>query len=82
MMTRTNLAIFQEALRIRQDELTQTRRLENIAIERSADELEEAAYKTDRELAIACLNRDSTARRSVESALLRIHGGTFGTCLH
>jgi len=45
-MTRTNLAIFQEALRIKQDELTQTRRLENIAIERSADELEEAAYKT------------------------------------
>jgi hypothetical protein len=46
LMTRTNLAIFQEALRIKQDELTQTRRLENIAIERSADELEEAAYKT------------------------------------
>jgi DnaK suppressor protein len=38
--------------------------------------------RLDRELAIACLNRDSTARRSVESALLRIHGGTFGTCLH
>jgi hypothetical protein len=37
-MTRTNLPIFQEALRIKQDELTQTRRLENIAIEGSADE--------------------------------------------
>jgi DnaK suppressor protein len=81
-MTRTNLASFQEVLRIKQAELTKTRRLDSIAIERSADELEEADYKTARELAIAGLNRESTVRRSVESALLRIQDGSFGTCLH
>jgi DnaK suppressor protein len=81
-MTRTNLASFQEVLRIKQAELTKTRRLDSIAIERSADELEEADYKTARELAIAGLNRESTVRRSVESALLRIQDGSFGNCLH
>ena len=44
--------------------------------------LEEADYKTARELAIAGLNRESTVRRSVESALLRIQDGCFGTCVH
>ena len=81
-MTRTNLASFQEVLRIKQAELTKTRRLDSIAIERSADELEEADYKTARELAIVGLNRESTIRRSVESALLRFQDGSFGICLH
>jgi DnaK suppressor protein len=81
-MTQTNLAGFREALRAKQAELTKTRRLDSIAIERSADELEEADYKTARELAIAGLNRESTVRRSVESALLRFQDGSFGICLH
>ena len=81
-MTQTNLAGFREALRTKQAELTKTRRLDSIAIERSADELEEADYKTARELAFAGLNRESTVRRSVESALLRFQDGSFGICLH
>jgi len=81
-MTQTDLENLQDALRTKQAELTKTRDLENIAIERSADVLEEADYKTARELAIAGLNRESTVRRRVESALLRIQDGSFGTCVH
>ena len=81
-MTQTDVAKFRDVLRTKQAELTKTRGLESIAIERSADVLEEADYKTARELAIAGLNRESTVRRSVESALLRIQDGSFGTCLH
>jgi DnaK suppressor protein len=81
-MTQTDLAKFRDVLRTRQAELTLTRGLESIAIERSADELEEADYKTARELAIAGLNREATVRRSVASALLRIQDGCFGTCVH
>lgn len=81
-MTQTNLATFREILIVKEADLAKTRGLESIAIERSADELEEADYKTARELAIAGLNRESTLRRSVKSALLRIQDGSFGTCVH
>lgn len=81
-MTQTDLATFRDVLRTKQTELMEMRGLESIAIERSADELEEADYKTARELAIAGLNRDATVRRSVASALLRIQDSCFGTCVH
>jgi DnaK suppressor protein len=76
-MTQTDLAKFRDVLRTSQAELMKTRGLESIAIERSADEMEEA-----RELAIAGLNREAAVRRSVASALLRIQDGCFGTCIH
>jgi DnaK suppressor protein len=81
-MTQMSLAAFREVLVKKETELAKTQGLESIAIERSADVLEEADYKTARELAIAGLNRESTLRRSVRSALLRIQDGSFGTCVH
>ena len=81
-MTQTELANFREVLKTKQSELTKARGLESIAIERSADVLEEADLKTSRELAITSLNRDSTVRRSVASALYRIQDDSFGTCVH
>jgi DnaK suppressor protein len=56
--------------------------LESIAIERSADVLEEVQYKSERELAIAGLNRESEIRRNIEMALIRINDHSFGTCVH
>jgi DnaK suppressor protein len=81
-MTQTDLANFRDVLRTKQAELTKTRGLESIAIERSADVLEEAYYKTARELAIAGLNQETTVRSSVASALLRTQDGSFGKCVH
>ena len=82
-MTKTELAAFAEVLQTKQAELARLRMgLDGIAIERSADALEEAQYKYARELAIASLNRDSAVRRAVELALIRIHDGTFGACVH
>jgi len=81
-MTHADLANFRDVLRTKRADLTKRRGLESIAIERSADVLEEADYKTARELAIAGLNRESSVRRSVASALLRIQFGSFGTCVH
>src|SRR5260370_265943 len=82
-MTRTDLASFREILRAKQAELSRNPRgLESIAIERSADVLEEAQYKSARELAIAGLNREASVRRGVATALIRIQDGTFGTCVH
>ena len=81
-MTPTDLANFRNILKAKQAELTKTRGWESIAIERSADVLEETDYKTARELAIAGLNRESAVRRSVASALFRTQNGSFGTCAH
>jgi RNA polymerase-binding transcription factor DksA len=79
-MTATDLANFRNILKAKQAEFTKTRLVESIAIERSADVLEEADYKTARELAIAGLNRESAVRRSMASALFRTQEGSFGTC--
>jgi len=77
------LASFREVLQAKQAELSHnSRALESIAIERSADALEEAQYKSAREVAIAGLNRESSVRRDVAMALLRIQNGTFGVCMH
>ena len=82
-MTRADLASFMEILRTKQVEISRNSQgLESIAIERSADSIEEAQYKSDRELAIAGLNRETTIRRSVALALLRIQDGCFGICTH
>jgi DnaK suppressor protein len=81
-MTQTDLAYFRDVLVTKRAELTKARGLESIAIERSPDVLEEADYKTARELAIAGLNRESVVRRSVAGALLRIQDSSFGTCVH
>ena len=63
-------------------ELSGSRGLEKIAVERSADPLEEVQYKSERELAIAGLNRESAIRRNIELALIRINDRSFGTCVH
>jgi DnaK suppressor protein len=82
-MTTTDLAIFGEVLLAKQAELSRdSQALECIAIERSADALEEAQYKSARELAVTSLTRASTVSRNVAMALLRIQDGTFGACAH
>src|SRR5580704_15410105 len=82
-MTKTDLATFRELLRAKQIELSgKSLSLQRIAIERSADELEEAEYKSLREMAIAGLHRESAMRRSIERALRRITDRSFGVCVH
>src|SRR6266481_6243633 len=82
-MTTSNLASFREVLRKKQEELSRSSQaLDSIAVERSADALEEATYKSARELAVTSLTREAALRRSVAMALVRIQDGTFGACAH
>lgn len=82
-MTQSNLASFREVLSKKQEELSRSSRtLDSIAVERSADSLEEATYKSDRELAVTSLNREAMIRRSVAMALARIEDGSYGVCVH
>lgn len=54
--------------------------LEEIAVVRSADSLEETQYRLDRDLAIVSLNHESAIVREVGMGLSRIERGTFGVC--
>jgi len=51
-------------------------------IEKSADQLDEIERAVARDVAIQNLDRESRLLRDIRSALGRIDGGTFGTCLH
>jgi DnaK suppressor protein len=82
-MTRADLERFRALLKAKHNEVSGiSRRLETIAIERSPELMEELQYKSDREIAIVGLNRDTAIRRDIELALMRINDNTFGSCAH
>jgi DnaK suppressor protein len=56
-------------------------RRDDIRIEKSADQMDEIQYATERDLAIQTVDRESGLLRQVKSALRRIHDGCFGYCL-
>jgi len=81
-MTKSELNKYRNVLEAKQAELVQlVRNRDGIAIEKSADALDEVQYATERELAIRNLDRDSNLLRNVRAALGRIEEGSFGVCL-
>jgi DnaK suppressor protein len=54
---------------------------DGIAIEKSADQMDEIQYASERDLAIRNVDRDTVLLRQVKAALRRIHDGEFGTCI-
>ena len=72
----------QEVLERKAAELAQVlRRRDGITIEKSADQMDEIQYATERELAMRNVDRESHLLRQVKAALGRIHDGSFGTCV-
>jgi DnaK suppressor protein len=57
------------------------RRRDGIAIEKSADQMDEIQYATERDLAIRNVDRDSNLLREVKAAVRRIQDGSFGNCI-
>jgi DnaK suppressor protein len=53
---------------------------EIMAVERSADEMDQTGRSTEQEFAIFGLNRRSELLRNIQAALRRIEDGTFGIC--
>ena len=80
-MSITELSRFEMVLSARIADLEKTlRRREGIAVERSADLLDEMQQATERLLVVSNLDRDFTDLRLARAALRRIEDGTFGTC--
>src|ERR1019366_5287889 len=79
---RAEMGGFREILERKEAELVQVlRNRDGIAIEKSADQMDEIQYASERDLAIRNVDRESTLLRHVKAALRRIHDGTFGTCI-
>jgi DnaK suppressor protein len=57
------------------------RNRDGLAIEKSADQLDEIQYATERDVAMLNINRESILLREVKSALRRFSDGSFGTCV-
>jgi DnaK suppressor protein len=53
---------------------------EILAVERSADEMDQTGRSAEREFAILGLNRRSALLRNIQAALRCIEDGTFGIC--
>ena len=80
-MAHTEMGGFQEILERRAVELAQVlRKRDGIAIEKSADQMDEIQYASERDLAIRNVDRESTLLRQVKATLRRLHDGSFGTC--
>ena len=81
-MAHTEMGGFKEILERRDVELVQVlRRRDGIAIEKSADQMDEIQYASERDLAMRNVDRESSLLRDVKAALRRIHDGSFGTCI-
>jgi DnaK suppressor protein len=73
---------FQKILENKEAELARVlSKRDDIAIEKSADQLDEIQYATERDLAIRNVDRESTLLRDVKAALRRVQDGSFGTCI-
>ncbi len=81
-LAQTNRGKFQEILERKQTELVHILRArDGIAIEKSADPMDEVQYATERDLAIRSADLDSNLLRDVRAALRRIQDSSFGVCI-
>jgi DnaK suppressor protein len=82
-MTKSDLERFRAILKAKVGELERfTRNRDGIAIERSADLLEEIQARSERALAVSNLDREFAHLRNARAALRRVQEGSFGTCQH
>ena len=80
-MTKSELDRFRAILTAKVAELERfTRHREGIAVERSADQLEEIQAASQRALAVSSLAHEFNQLRNARAALRRIQEGSFGIC--
>ena len=81
-MTPQELSRFKKVLETELTAATGTilRRRQSLAIEQSAESLEQLGYARERELAVLEVSRHSGLVNEIRQALVRIEDGTFGIC--
>jgi len=82
-MQKSEYKKYRAALEAKQAELARgLGKRDEIAIEKTADALDEVQFATERELAIRNLDRESGMLRAVRAALARMDRGVYGACVH
>ena len=82
-MSKSELEKYRTTLEAKKAEIAASlRNRDEIAIEKTADAIDEVQLAGERELAIRNLDRESVLFRHVRGALARIADGSYGTCLH
>jgi DnaK suppressor protein len=82
-MTKGELEKYKTALEAKKAEIADAlKNREDIAIEKTADAIDEVQLAGERELAIRNLDRGSGLLRKVRAALVRVEDGSYGTCMH
>jgi DnaK suppressor protein len=82
-MNKNELKKYRAILMAKQSELApQLRKRDGIAIEKTADALDEVGLAAARELTTRNLERESKTLRDVRAALRRIEEGDYGVCLN
>ena len=83
IMTPFEIMKIESTLAKRARELTRSLAERNqIVIERSADEFDDALLAAEREASAQVLSQDLRLLRDIEAARDRLRAGTFGVCLH
>jgi DnaK suppressor protein len=82
MRADTKTSGIEEVLERKEAELVEIlRKRDGIAIEKSADQMDEIQYASERDLAIQNVDRESVLLGQVIGGLRRIHDGSFGICV-
>jgi DnaK suppressor protein len=82
-MSKNELHKYKTALEAKQEDLAVSlRNRDEIAIEKTADAIDEVQLAGERELAIRTLDRESVLLRHVRAALGRLEDGSYGSCVH
>jgi len=81
-MNESKLHVYEQALRSKARELSETLRdRSHIAIEPASEACEVMVMAANREIGVLALDRHSRMAREVEDALARIRDGSYGHCL-
>jgi DnaK suppressor protein len=81
-MSRSEIERYRAMLEAKKTELSfGLRSREDIAIEKTADTMDEVRFAGERDLAISNLDRESKLLQSIGRALARIEDGSYGVCL-
>jgi len=73
---------FKDILTRKEAELARVlRNRDGIAVENSADQMDEIHFATEQDLAIRSVDRESMLLGEVKAALRRLRDGSFGTCI-
>ena len=82
-MSKSELEKYRTTLEAKKAEIAASlRNRDEIAIEKTADAIDEVQLAGERELAIRNLDRESVLLRQVRGALARLADGSYGTCMH